>query len=138
MAVDSVVRRETIYIGLWSALLSILMEAVFLLVGKWDYTVLTGNLLGGGIAVLNFFLMGLTVQKAVGKEEKEIKRMVAASQNLRTVMLFTVIGVGIAAPCFSTVSTLIPLFFPRIALLFRPLFLKKEGEDAPSDKGGEN
>ena len=66
--VDGTVRKETIYIAAAVLILSMLMQAVFLIIKQWDYTVLLGNLLGGGVAVLNFFLMGLTVQKATSAD----------------------------------------------------------------------
>ena len=55
--IDPTVRKETLYIGVAVLILSALMEAVFLIIGKWDYTVLLCNLLSGCAAVLNFFLM---------------------------------------------------------------------------------
>ena len=65
ITVTPAVRKETAYVALWTVGLSALTELVFVLIGQWDYTVLLGNLLSGDIAVLNFFLMGLAVQKAV-------------------------------------------------------------------------
>lgn len=52
MKIDAIVRRETIYIAVWVGILSLLMEAVFLIIGKWDYTVLLGNLLSGAVVQL--------------------------------------------------------------------------------------
>ena len=37
---DATVRQETKYIAVWVLLFSAVMEAVFLIIGKWDYTVL--------------------------------------------------------------------------------------------------
>ena len=71
MRIDPAVRQMTWYITVFVILLSVLMELVFLLLHRWDYTVLLGNLLGAAIAIVNFFLMGLAVQKAVDQEEKE-------------------------------------------------------------------
>lgn len=68
--IDPTVKKETGYIAGWVLLLSAVMELVFLLTGHMDYTVSLGNLLGGGAAILNFFLMGWTIQRAVGLEEK--------------------------------------------------------------------
>ena len=68
MKTDKTVLRETAYIALGVLVLSLFMESVFLVVGRWDWTVLTGNLLGAAAAILNFFLMGRTVQKAVSDE----------------------------------------------------------------------
>lgn len=128
--IDSTVLRETRYIAVWVFLLSIVMQAVFLIVGKWDYTVLLGNLFSGIMAVANFLLMGITVQKAVEKDEKDAKAMMKASQGMRTLMLFIVVVLGITLPCFNSIAAVIPMFFPRIAIAIVPLRdrKKKSGE----------
>ena len=125
MKIDPTVRRETVYIAVCVAVLSALMEAVFLIIGQWDYTVLLGNLLSGAAAIGNFFLMGLTVQKAVGKEEKQAAGYMKLSQMLRMLMLFVAAALGVALSCFNTWTALIPLFFPRIAITLQP-FIRKE------------
>ena len=81
-----------------------------------------GNLLGFTAAVLNFFLMGYTVQKAVLLEEKDAKKKVKLSQSLRTLMLVAFAAIGCVFKCFNPIAVLLPLLFPRIAILFRPLF----------------
>lgn len=129
--IDPTVLRETAYIAAFVSVFSVLMQAVFLLIGKWDYTVLLGNLLGALMAVLNFFVMGLAIQAALGKEEKEIRSRMRASQALRMVALFAVTALGVWLPCFHSLAVVIPLLFPRIALAFRPLFKNldtKEGK----------
>ena len=123
--IDAAVLQVTNYIVIWSLVFSVLMEAVFLVVGVWDYTVLLGNLLGVFAASLNFFLMGLTVQSALGKEEKEARSAIRVSQIYRNLLLAAVAVVGILVPCFHTVAVIVPLFFPRISILLRPLFDKK-------------
>lgn len=129
--IDPTVRRETVYIAAWVIIFSALMEAVFLVGRWWDYTVLFGNLLGAFTAVLNFFLMGLTVQKALGKEEKEARDLVKLSQTLRMFMQLAFAAVGFLIPSvFNVIAVLIPLLFPRIAIMLRPLFNKQmEGKD---------
>ena len=64
MKVQPAVRQETARIALGTGILTVLMIAVFLIIRRFDWTVLTGALLGCGAAVANFFLMALTVQKA--------------------------------------------------------------------------
>ena len=128
-APDRTVLRETGYIALFTLILSALMQAVFLVIGKWDYTVLLGNLLTGAAAVANFFLMGQTVQAAAGREEKDARQMMRASQGLRMVGLFAVLAVGVILPCFNTVAVILPVFFPRIAVMLRQLLLKKEDKN---------
>lgn len=120
--IDKTVLKETKYIACWVLFLSMIAEAVFLIIGKWDYTVLFGNLLSGALVILNFFLMGITVQKAVNKEEKEAKTAMKVSQLYRNLMIIVVTVIGVALKCFNTWIVLIVLFFPRIAVAFRPLF----------------
>ncbi|MBO5798212.1 MAG: hypothetical protein J6R77_07730 [Clostridia bacterium] len=126
--VDAAVRRETWYIAAWVAVMSVLMQAVFLIIGRWDYTVLLGNLLGGGAAVGNFFLLGLTVQKAVGQDPAEVALRVRRSQSLRMLGLFLVALIGWLLPCFSIWTSVIPFLFPRVAIAFWPLFNKEKTE----------
>ena len=122
--IDSTVVHETKFIALSVIFFSAVTELIFLIIGKWDYTVFLGNLLSGSAAVLNFLLMGITVQSALGREEKSAKAAMKLSQNLRLLMLFAAAAVGVLLPCFNTVIALLPLFFPRIAVMIRPLFKK--------------
>lgn len=127
--VDKVVLKETKYIALWVIIFSLIMEAVFLIINKWDYTVLLGNLLSGVIGVLNFFLMGLGVQKAVMQEEKEAKQTMKVSNLMRTFLLFIAVVIGVTVSVFNNWAVIIPLFFPRVAILLRPLFDKRKDEN---------
>jgi hypothetical protein len=124
--IDATVIKETKYIAVWVLILSILMQAVFLVLGEWDYTVILGNTLSGGGAVLNFFLMGLTVQNVLRKEESAAKTTMKASQMYRFLLLLVLVVIGLAAPCFHNWAVIPPVFFPRIAIAFRPLFDKKK------------
>ena len=118
--VDNTVKKETLYIASAVIILSMLMEAVFLIAGQWTLEVLWGNLLGGGAAILNFFLMGLTVQKAVDKDEKDAATMMKFSQTYRFLLMAAVAAVGALVPIFNVFAVIIPLFFPRIAIALRP------------------
>lgn len=126
MKIDKAVQRETSYISIWVLVLSAVMEIIFLVLGKWDYTVILGNLLGGLIAVVNFFLMGLTVQKAVQKEEKEARNLIKISQGLRMLLIIATAALGLSLHFFNSITVLVSLFFPRIAILFRQFFEKKD------------
>ena len=63
MRVQPAVKAEIKKMALGVSLLTVLMLAVFLIIGKFDLTVLFGAILGCGSAIGNFFLMALTVQK---------------------------------------------------------------------------
>ena len=124
---DPTVKKETLYIASVTGILSLLLQAGFLVSMHWNYTVLLGNLLGAVTAVGNFFLMGITVQKAVAKEKKPAADLMKFSQTTRLLMQLVVAVLGFALPCFNGYAVIIPLFFPRIAVTVRP-FLKKNGE----------
>lgn len=124
--VSDAVKRETKYIAVWVVILSIIMQVIFIIAGHWDYTVLLGNVISGTAAVLNFFLMGMTVQSAVDKEEKAARAQIRASQSMRTLMLFAVAAALVLVPFFNTWASIIALFFPRVAIAIRPLFKNKE------------
>ena len=122
--------KETAFVGIWVLIFSVLMQAVFLIIGKWDYTVLLGNILSGVMVTVNFLLLGITVQKAVGSEdEKYAKSLMRSSQAIRNVMLFAVAVIGATVPCFNLWATLIPLIFPRISMIIRQILLNKKGGD---------
>ena len=124
--IDPTVLKETGYIAAMVFIFSLALQSVFLIIGKWDYTVLTGNLLGFVAAVGNFFLMGLSVQSSLGKEEKDAKNLMKLSQSLRLLLIFVIALIGYLVPVFNTIAVLIPLLFPRIAVALRPLFMKKK------------
>ena len=124
--IDATVIKETGYIALWVLVLSALTQSVFLVIGKWDYTVLLGNILSGAVAILNFFLMGITVQRALEKNEEDAKKSIKVSQLYRFLFLVVTVIIGVVLPCFSIWTVIIPMFFPRIAILFRPLFDKRK------------
>ena len=119
---DKTIIKETKYIAVFTAALSVLMQIIFIVLKMWSYKVLLGNILSAFAVILNFFLMGRTVQKAVATDEAEAKKILKTSQMLRTLFLFIAIVIGVVLPCFSIYGVIIPLFFPRAAIAFRPLW----------------
>ena len=122
--VQPAVRKETKKVAIGTFVCVVLMWAVFgighLAVPEqipFDYTVLLAGFIGGMVAVLNFFLMGLTVQKIVSMEDdKQAAAKMKASYSQR-MMLQLVWGVlAIAVPCFQFVAGILPLLFPNIVI----------------------
>ncbi|MBE7057449.1 MAG: hypothetical protein E7388_08445 [Ruminococcaceae bacterium] len=126
--VDPTVIKETLYVLGFSLIMSALMQIVFLLVGRWDFTVLFGNLLGIVASVGNFFLMGLTIQSALEKEEKDAKNQMKLSQSMRLLMLFVIAVVGYMVPVFNTIAVVVPYLFPRVCVMIRTFVIKDKGE----------
>ena len=135
---DPAVRKETAYVGVWTLLLSLIMEAVFLVFGWWDWSVLLGNLGGAVIAVGNFFLLGLTVSRALssGKPE-EAARKVKATASLRLIGMGAACALLVGVAKTNVFATIIPLLFPRIGIMFRPMIDRKRGVDTSGAEGSE-
>jgi hypothetical protein len=139
---DPAVKKETGYIAVWVVLLSLVMEAVFLITGYWNLSVLFGNIGGAAIAIGNFFLMALIATRAVnqaldsGKPEEAAKRVkVTAAPRLLGCLGLCVILIAVFKT--NVYATLIPLLFPRIGIAFRPLIDRKRGTEAPGTEGSD-
>lgn len=90
-----------------------------------DYTVFLGGIGGGAIAVLNFFLMGLAVQKAASASDEGTARMkLKASYSQRFMMMILWVIVAIVAPCFHFVAGIAPLLFPGTGIKLVGIFHK--------------
>ena len=108
--VQPAVRKETKKVAIGTFVCVVLMWAVFgighLAVPEqipFDYTVLLAGFIGGMVAVLNFFLMGLTA-----------KMKASYSQRMMLQLIWGVLA--IAVPCFQFVAGILPLLFPNIVI----------------------
>lgn len=92
-----------------------------------DYTVFLGGIAGGCVAVLNFFLMGLAVQKAAAAEDEGTARMkIKASYSQRFMMQVFWVIIAIIAPCFHFVAGIAPLLFPGTGIKIVGIFHNKK------------
>lgn len=91
-----------------------------------DYTVFLGGIGGGAVAVLNFFLMGLAVQKAASASDEGTARMkLKASYSQRFLMQILWVILAIVAPCFHLVAGIAPLLFPGTGIKIMGIFHNK-------------
>lgn len=91
-----------------------------------DYTVFLGGIGGGAVAVLNFFLMGLAVQKAASASDEGTARMkLKASYSQRFLMQILWMILAIVAPCFHFVAGIAPLLFPGTGIKIMGIFHNK-------------
>ena len=138
--VSDAVRRETAWVAAWTAGLTLVMHIVFVIIGKWDTGVLLGSLLGCAVAVGCFFWLGMTVQKAVGKPEKQAKGILQRSMFLRLLVQGGALAAGFAVVWLNGWAVMIPLLFPQIAVRLRPLWkkgMKAETNQVLIDEAGE-
>ncbi len=120
---------NTKYIAVVTVILSVIMQAVFLILKKWDYTVLTGNILGAAAAVFNFFVMAMFIQSAVEKQAKEAKNLLKLSQTVRYLFLIIIAVIGITVPVFNGITTVVSFLFAQLAVTLYPIFFRKKEED---------
>ncbi len=125
--IDKIIKKETLYILYLSAILSLFMQSVFLILNKWDYTILLGNLFGLFITVGNFFFMAYNLQLSLNKQPENAKRQIKLSQSLRLFAMFILSAVAyliFRSNIYAFISAIIPYLFPRIAIVLRPIFKK--------------
>ena len=139
---DPAVKKETGYIAAWVVILSLVMEAVFLLLGKWDLSVLFGNLGGAAVAIVNFCLMAVIATRAMnravenGKPEEAAAR-VKATATVRLLGCALLCVILIAVFKTNVYATLIPMLFTRIGIAFWPRFNRNRGGEQPGTEGSD-
>ncbi len=136
MKIQKAILRETWHIAVGVAAGAVLMCLIFAAVGRFDIAVLLGALYSAFFAVLNFFLMGITVQKALERESGQA-RFVQSSYILRMFLCIAAILIGIRVLHLNLIATLIPFLLPKIVIyamsllgLYRPQEKSKEVEEA--------
>ena len=139
---DPAVRKQTGYIAVWVAVLSLIMEAVFLILKKWDLSVLFGNLGGAAAAIGNFFLMALIATRAVERGVKSGKPEEAAARVKATTMI-RMLGCVLLCVIFIAVfktnvyATLIPMLFPQVGVMFWSRANKRRETEQPGTEGSD-
>ncbi len=107
-------------------LLSALAVIIIAFTPYFDYTVITGALLGWAGASLNFTFLGFVVSKAVEKDEKNAKSYVQATYTARLLFMAFVIVIGIKLPYFNGYVTVLPFIFVRPVITIINLIFKKK------------
>ena len=127
------IKKETKRVGIFTFSGVVIIWIVFLILHAcmpekvpFDYTVILGGFLGGLIAVLNFFLMGVTVQKVASEANEDNARLrMKASYSRRTLLQMAWVVVAIAAPCFQFAAGILPLLFPSFGIKLMGLIHKE-------------
>ncbi|MCM1164518.1 MAG: hypothetical protein NC299_06030 [Lachnospiraceae bacterium] len=112
------------YFLITSGIYMAIMTALFFALG-FDYTLLTGGVYGIIIAVLNFLALGKSAQAALKRSAKSAQTYMNIMYCARYLGLFALLTIGALAPFISLIASVIPLFFPRIAITVRA-FTRKE------------
>ena len=128
-------------IALGELIVSLITVAVYLLIKRFTYKVVTGVLLGSLVTVINFLILSISVNRAINKyleklaeaepDEEEAEKFAAenaaairlaatGSYVARTVIMFATLIAAFLIEQFDVLATLIPL------LAFRPIIYLSE------------
>lgn len=137
---------DTIYLGIGELVVSLIVVLVYIAIGLFDTTVLTGVLLGSIVTVVNFLILSYSVNKAVNQfmelrgdaemndEEAadfakanslKIQNAVTKSYVLRTALMMGSLVLAFITNFFNPIATLIPLIMYK-PLLYATEFIKKK------------
>ena len=106
--------KETKRIGVGTVIMLVVMLAVYAVLGKFTVGVLLGGLLGSAYAIFNFFMLGMTLQKAASMTDQQMAHMkVRSSYSTRMIGMLILAVVAFALPFVEGIPCLIALLFPR-------------------------
>ena len=104
----------------------LMIAGLFLLsqfgIGTFSYRVFLGALGGTIVAILNFTVMCLTIQKATEiDDKKQMKAFIQGSYNGRLFLQAGWVVVAIMVPHFQVVASAAPLLFPNLTIIYLQL-----------------
>ena len=128
---NQVVKKEAGYIAAGTVVLSTVVQIVWAMFFNYDTSVFLGGLWGGAVAIVNFILMGIAVQKMANEtDQMSAKRRMQASYQFRMMLIIFTTVLAVIIPGVNWIMVAISLFFPRLTILVMPLFrpdLRKKG-----------
>lgn len=131
MSTRKFIIRETAFLAIGEAVCIAAMVGIFALLGQLNYKVVLGGILGGILAVGNFFFMALSsnaaADKAADQQVKEGKAAVKLSYYTRLLVLGILLFVFAKSGHCNLLALGCPLFFvfPIITVVE---FFRKTGE----------
>lgn len=124
--------KQTAIIALGQALCVGAMVGIFALLGQFDTSVLWGGVVGGGLAVLNFFAMAVGAMvasdKAVEQDVKGGQATVRLSMIARLAVIAIVLIAFAKSGLCNVLAMVLPLAFTRPILTFAEFFGKAGGK----------
>ena len=125
MKLQSASKKEIKRIALGTGVLDLLLIAGLFLLSQFDIgtfqlqKILPSVLIGSGIAIFNFTVMCLTIQSAVGMEDKKkMKAKFQLSYNARMILQAGWIVAALILPQFHLIAAAAPVIFPKVTILY--------------------
>ena len=124
MKLQSASIKEIKRIALGSVICLALMIAAFFLlsqfgIGSFDYRVILSGVIGTLVAVGNFTLLCITIQKAAAMEDKkQMKARFQVSYNARLIIQAAWVVVAFLVSWLNALAAAIPLLFPTVIIYY--------------------
>lgn len=124
MKLQAASKKEVKRIAIGTCVCDVIMIAgLFLLsqfgIGTFDYRVFVGAVGGSVVAILNFTLMCLTIQKAVDTaDQKQMKAKFQLSYNGRMALQAVWVIIAFVVSHINVVAGALPLLFPNAVIFF--------------------
>ena len=110
--------KETKRIAIGTIIMLIVILVIYAVLGRFTIGVLLGGLLGSAYAIFNFFMLGMTLQKAASMTDQQMAHMkVRSSYSTRMVGMLVLAVLAFALPFVEGIPCLIALLFPRATIL---------------------
>ncbi len=138
MKIQPAILKETAHIAVGTLAGAVIVAAVYAVSGHWALPVLAGCALGAVWSVLNFFLLGISVQLATATgDEKRAKLKLQLSYSLRLLGTFGVFVLAFSVDAIAWPPVIVLFFMPRLTIgvmqllgMYRPEQGPREGSDA--------
>ena len=147
MKLQAASKKEIKRIAIGTGVCDLILLAVLFLLSlegllTFNYTVILGILVGSCVAIFNFTIMCLTIQKAVDiDEKKQMKAFIQGSYNGRLLLQAGWIVVAFLVPHFNVIASAVPLLFPNVTIFYLQskgkLVTPSDRKDSPADEQDE-
>jgi len=141
MILQSASRKEISRISIGTACMDVILIAgLFLLsqfdIGEFDFLrILLSCLAGSAIAILNFTILCITIQSAVGMEDrKKMQAKFQLSYNGRMILQAGWVVASFLIPQIHFVAGAAPVLFPKLTILYLQFTGKLMPPDPPRKK----
>lgn len=140
---------DTLYLAILEAVVALIIVLVYLAIGRLQFTIVLGAILGAIVTVVNFLILSVTVNNAINKylalrgdkemsdEEAEkfakqnsikIQNAVSKSYVLRTALMLGTLVLAFITKWFDPLAALIPLLMYKPLIYVIEFIKKKRGE----------
>lgn len=141
--------RDSIYLAILESIISLIAVLVYVALGMFNWTIVSGVILGSTVTVVNYLILSYSVNKAIndfialrGKEEMtdeesdkfakthaiKVQNAVTKSYVLRTGLMVGALVVAFITKKFDPIATMIPLIMYKPLLYAIEFIKKKRGE----------